>query len=199
MVVMALALSAAVRPALASNGGPDLVESLGWNPATREIFFRVHHVNESGDAPTILRLSLSRGTGQFQPLKWSVDVRPDSTYRAKARALTRPLAPLHERSSTTIPQEAVVAILDTLKNDYGLWPHYRVRVTWFNGVCKGWVEANTYRDTSVRMIRLYQVPGREDLVGVFSFRGIPSEFGYEIQAPVLLPTDKRAVVRIGPE
>ena len=113
------------------------------------------------------------------------------------RKLTRSLAPLRELPSTTIPQEAKVAVLDTLENAYGHWPRYRVRVSWFNGVCEGWVETIVYRDTSVRMIRLFQVPGRKELIGVFSFRGIPTEGGYEKQVPVALPRDRNAIVQIG--
>ena len=70
------------------------------------------------------------------------------------------------------------------------WPRYRVRVSWFNGICEGSVEALTYRDQSVRLVRVYGFPPTvaKRVIGVMSFIGIPPfEQGYEVQLPLLLP------------
>ena len=194
-----LMVAATPSPAFATTGGPELVRPLGWNPSSGAVFFSVVHVGESGNAPTILRLTLGSSANTFEPLGWSDGADDDSTYRANLRRLTRPLRRLPELWTTTIPQDHEVAALDTLRDDSGEWPRFRVRVRWFNGACDGWVEAVTYLDPSLRMIRLYQMPGRTDRIGVFSFVGVRTEFGYERQVPVLLPRDRNAVVRIGQE
>jgi hypothetical protein len=193
----ALVVSATLSPAFASTGGPELVEPLGWNPNSGAVFFRVVHVGESGDAPSIVRLTLGGGASTFEPLSWSDGAADDSTYRTNLRRLTHSLRPLRELLTTTIPKDHEVAVLDTLKDDHGEWPRFRVRVRWFNGACEGWVEAVTHRDPSLRMVRLYQVPGGTDAIGVFSFVGVRTEFGYERQVPVLLPRDRNGVIRIG--
>ena len=115
-------------------------------------------------------------------------------YRARLKTTTRGLKPLREQLTTTIPQISQVVLLDTLRNAGGSWPRYRTSVRWFNGVCEGRVTAVTFLDPSLRMIRLYLVPGSDRLIGVFSFLGIPWEVGYEVQVPILLPARDSVVV-----
>ena len=173
---------------LASTGGADLVEPLGWNSSTKQVYFRVVHFDESGEAPSILRLQLADpSSGQFETLTWSIHASEDSSYRSRTRRVVRALTPLHELLTTTVPENSRVIAVDTVETESYRWPRFRVRVCWFNGACEGWVEATTYRDPSLRMIRLYQVPGGTDLIGVFSYIGKPDESGYEVQVPILLP------------
>lgn len=191
-----LLVSIVMLPAFASTGGPDLAEPLGWNPESGEVFFRIVHGDESGDAPSVVRLTLGQRSNQFEPLSWSVGVERDSVYRAELNRIRKTLHPLHEMLWTTIPAMQQALTLETLKADRNAFPRYRVRVSGFNGACRGWVEAETFRDPVLRMVRLYRVPGRRDLIGVFSFRGTPTEMAYETQVPVLLPQDKESVIRI---
>jgi hypothetical protein len=151
------------------------------------MFFRIVHGAETGNAPAILRLRLDDPAPRFHALAWTVDAMEDSSYRLKERQITRRLRPLQERLSTTVAEHQQVLTSDTLENIYGRWPRFRVRVSWFNGACEGSVEATTYRDPSIRLLRIFQVPGRKDQIGVFSFIGIPVETGYEVQVPLLLP------------
>lgn len=185
-----------INPAYSSVGGPALVEPLGWNPETGEVFFREIHVGESGYAPYILRLQLSETTHQFERVQWSIEVPEDSTYQMNLQFIERRLSPLNQRLTTTIPSIYRVTEMDTIESGGIRWPSYRVRVRWFNGACVGSVEAMAYRDPSLRMVRLYSILGRDDLIGVFSYIGIPFETGYEVQVPVLLPQERETVVEL---
>ena len=51
------------------------------------------------------------------------------------------------------------------------------------------VEVTTLCDPGVLVIRQYQVPGRRELIGIASFRGIPWEMCYEAQVPFLVPRE----------
>jgi hypothetical protein len=184
-------------PAFASHGGPGLAEPLGWDPRSKEVYFRILHADESGDAPSILRVSLDDSVGRFETLPWAKRANQDSTYELRLDQLQRKLRPLQEIRETTIPAVQQVLVLDSLERCGQMWPRYRVRVRWFNGACEGWVEAITYRDPSVRMIRLYRIPDRNDLIGVFSCLGIPCETGYEVQMPALLPRRWGSIVALG--
>ncbi len=188
-----LALLCSSALVLATVGGPDLAEPLGYEPRTGDVFFRIISMNESGYAPSVLRLK-GRGVNRFMPLDWSVEVSEDSMYRARLKSVTRGLRPLRERLTTTIPQLSQVVLLDTLRRHGSNWPRYRTSVRWFNGACEGRVTAETFLDPSLRMIRLYEVPASDRLIGVFSFLGLPYEIGYEVQVPILLPARDSVVV-----
>jgi hypothetical protein len=174
----------AVHPAAGSTGGPELAEALGWDGSSGAVYFAIHHCDESGRAPTIVRLPAQGAVRSFEVQAWSKEGDPsDSTYRARMRQLQKRLRPLKETLSTSVAQRHEVAQLDSLKNFSGTWGRFRVHVSWFDGLCEGTVEAITYRDPSLRMIHLYEVPGRNERIGVFSYTGLPYEVGYEVQWP----------------
>src|SRR5262249_19015 len=169
MIALGAILGALIAlPVWASVGGPDLAECLGWNPDSATVYFRMIGVNESGNAPTVVRLRLS-GSRRFEPVWWSVSTFEDSTYRKSLDRIKRTLAPLREEVFTTVSAYQRVLSADTVTMQDQRWPRYRVRATWFGGICSGSVEATTYRDPSVRMVRAYSIPGRGEMIGVLSF------------------------------
>ena len=174
-------------PAAATLGGPDLATPLGWDPTTKEAYFSIEHVGESGDAPTIVRLRLAGpDTAGCEPLWWSKGVEPDSTYDARLRRLTKKLRPLKEEPITTIPDLVQIVSMDTFKTEWqGPFARFRVRGQFRAG--EGTVEAVTYIDHAVRMLRYYYVPELRAHIGLFSFIGIPWESGYECQIPAIVP------------
>jgi hypothetical protein len=189
MLCLSLLWLLAVEPAAASLGGPDLCEALGWDRATKEAYFAIHHVGDSGLPPTVVRLRLDGpDTVGCQPLAWSKGA-GDSTYQANRRQLTRKLTPLVEYQWTTMPSLAQVVSRDSLaRAGDGRYTRYRARA--FFAGHEGTVEAITYVDPSVRMIRAYHVPEVGVMIGVFSFLGIPYEGGYEVQVPALVPSKR---------
>jgi hypothetical protein len=198
MAATLLVLAGVSDLVLASTGGPDLAEPLGWDQAAREVYFRIRSQDESGDAPRIVRLRMRQQSTGFQSLSWSIGARPDSAYMRKLRQVTRRLRPLKEMLNTTVPEMFKIMSTDTIANPFGRWPRFRVRASWFGGVPQGWIEATTYRDPSLRMIRLFRIPAHDDLIGVVSFIGKPYEFGYEVQIPLLLSRDRKSVSIVRP-
>lgn len=180
-------------PALATVGGPDLADCLGWEPDSQVVYFRIIGVDESGDAPTIVRLRLN-GSRRFEPLWWSVHTVEDSTYKKRLGRVRRSLKPLREMPWTSVAENFAILSSDTTTMYFQTWHRYRVRASWFNGVCEGGVEATTYREPSLRLLRFYPVPGGDESIGVFSYIGLPTESGYEVQVPILIPRDRDTVV-----
>ena len=187
-ILLACTLSAAcVAIAGATVGGPDLARPLGWDRSTKEAYFAIDHYGESGNAATIVRLRLSGpDTVACEPLWWSGGVLEDSTYKARFRRLMKKLSPLKEEFVTTVPGGFQIIKADTLKQFY-TFARYHVSARFSVG--SGSVEAVTYRDPSLRMVRYYFVPELGVGIGVFSFIGIPYEVGYEVQLPARVPAD----------
>src|SRR5262245_16898256 len=99
-----LGLLLSVGSASASLGGADLCEPLGWDRTTREAFFAIHHVGDSGLPPTVVRLRLGGpDTVGCEHLSWSTVSGLDSTYETRLRQLTQKLTPLEEVRWTTMP------------------------------------------------------------------------------------------------
>lgn len=190
-----------VQLAGASTGGADLCAPLGWDRATKEAFFAIRHKGESGLPPTVVRLRLGGpDTVGCDRLPWSTGSGLDSTYNTRLRQLTRKLTPLEEDPWTTMPslpqiasRESLVAIGD------GRYTRYRVSARF--GGRDGTIEAITYVDPTVRMVRHYSFRELQMSIGVFSFIGIPSEGGYEVQVPAVIPSKRgtRTVLQWMPE
>src|SRR5262245_33288331 len=106
-------------PAAASLGGPDLTSPLGWDPTTKEAYFSIEHVGESGYAPTIVRAKLAGpDTAACEPLWWTKSVYGDSVYDARLRRLMKKLSPLKEVVVTTIPDLVEIVSMDTFRTEW---------------------------------------------------------------------------------
>jgi hypothetical protein len=177
-------------PAAASVGGPDLARPLGWDPSAKEAYFAIDHNVESDVAATIVRLRLTGpDTARCEPLWWSKGSYDDSLYQARLRRLTRRLVPLQEQEETTVPYRVEIVSRDTFRTEWqGPFARYRVRGRF--GHREGTVEAITYIDPGVRMIRYYYIRELDVGIGVFSFIGIPFEGGYEVQIPAIVPSKR---------
>jgi hypothetical protein len=81
--------------------------------------------------------------------------------------------------------ETIVS-MDTLRGFDGNRPRFRVMAAGGQTI-DGWLDVTTIQDPEVRVIHQYRVPGREEIVGILSFIGIPWEIGYEVQRPILVP------------
>src|SRR4051812_33468908 len=107
-MVCALAIAPVAFPpaAMATTGGPEIAEPLGFDPATRAAYFLERHYNESDERPTVLRLAPGKGPRVARAETWSIGSDNDRTYAtyvARLRALRRRLRPLEERICGTIP------------------------------------------------------------------------------------------------
>jgi len=139
---------------------------------------------------TIVRLKLDApDTTGCQPVWWSKQASyGDSLYDGRLRRLTKKLLALKEVTQTTIPDLPEILSKDTLMTTWsGPFERYHVRMRFRT---EGTVEAITYRDPSVRMIRYYYFPELKVGVGLFSFVGIPDESAYELQIPAILPMSR---------
>jgi len=171
---------------------------MGWDPETKEVYFRISGHNESGLAPTIVRLPLRRSPLQFDVLPWSAEADWDSAYGVQVHRLEPGLAPLEEATDcSTVPDMTNVLESDSVGNDWYPARRYRIRAR-FRCV-EGWIEAIVFREPSIRLLRLYRIPGERIAVGIFSYVGIPHEGGYEVQVPVALTrTEYNGVLEITP-
>jgi hypothetical protein len=180
----------------ASIDGPELVDVLGWSASEHAAYVRVTHVNESGEHAWIVRLHVQEhGPAATDTLAWSRGSDGEPEYARRVAALRRGLTTLEEVPATTIAENRDVSRLDSLRSHSFTAARYRVRVSWFGGVCEGTIEAVTYEDPSLRLLRVYRVPGTERWLGIVSFLGLPFESGYELQSALVLP-GRGEIVRI---
>jgi hypothetical protein len=181
------------RPVGASVGGPELVDVLGWSASEHAAYVRVTHVNESGEHPWIVRMRVRSSVSDT--LAWSRGSEDEASYSRHVTELRQRLSRLEELLTTTFPSRLDIVHHDSLRNGYGNWGRYRVRVSDFGGFCEGTIEAITYNDPAMRLLRVYRVPESERMVGIVSFFGLPLESGYEVQSAVILP-ERNQFVRI---
>ncbi len=180
---------AVVAPsANATTGGPELSEALGFDFRTNEVYFLLHQGNATGNAATVFSLNLMGRDHLFQAVPWSVDTLADSAYEAHLAGLKKRLRPLEEIAWTTIADNRRVESADAVRKGADMRARFGVRARWFvGGDGAGWVKVIAYDEPSVRLTRLYAVPGKVDRIGVISYVGVPFEDGYEVQVPLRFP------------
>src|SRR5439155_17962023 len=84
----ALLVFECVGAAWATNGGPELTEVLGWDPAEGKVFFRTHYVDETDRPPGIFYLNLKgKDPSRLERVAWSREDFPDSVYEGRVRRL----------------------------------------------------------------------------------------------------------------
>src|SRR5207247_8105419 len=108
---------AGVPLAIASNGGPELAEVLGWDPVEKKVFFEITYVDESGRAPGIFYFDLNgRAPGRAQRVAWSHVDTGNPDYGSRLKVLRRRLKPLEPVLAPTIPESQKTVSVDTLRN-----------------------------------------------------------------------------------
>lgn len=196
-LIVVLLCACLASTARATIGGPELARPLGWNASSRTVYFEITPVGESGDASTIVALSVDDAAAGFRPLPWSVSTLENAAYRARLARLRRGLVELEELGCTSIPARVEVDRLKPLQTPDGAeFSRYRVTARDFGGFCVSGVQLTAYRDPSVRMLRVFRVPGTPVCVGIVSFIGLPFETGYERQVPICVSEESTQVVRI---
>lgn len=192
--VIASALVALIGAAASATvGGPGLAQVLGWDPVDQKIFCSITDLDESGYPPGLIYFDLKNGRGN-RPVRvlWSRDLH-DSTRARRWTAITRRLKVLPLEVATSIPLRTTVTRADTLRAEWGEAPRFEV-VAQFLEV--PYVMATTFFDPSVRLLRLYRIPGRNERIAVFSFIGEAAEGGYEEQVPILLGGTRADTLRV---
>jgi hypothetical protein len=171
--------------AQATVGGPQLVQVLGWDPKAERAYVAIRFFDDIHGGPAVYYFDLRR-TRSYQPIR----VR---AYERVAYALVDSLAahlrPLRHIATTS---SSIVHVLERDSVDIGR-PLARYRVRFFARLpmpLPFWsheyqVDVVTYRDSTVRQLALFSIPGRKELLTVLSFIGNRVEGGYETQSPVL--------------
>lgn len=175
--------------ARASLGGPEVAHPLGWDPVEQRAYFLIAGLNESGLPVGIVSFAPG-GPPLGTVLPWSAGP-ADSTYQRKLRSLKQRLRALTEEPIPTVLYGEIVR-QDSLVAFGTTWPRFRVSVRGAAHLFNGTLEVTTIGDPEVRVIRRYVVP-KVMSIGIVSFRGLPFEWGYEVQVPAVLPGDRKAL------
>lgn len=196
-VMVPLALLACAAPALATVGGPTLLDVLGWDARAQRVY--VHFIpTDAGDsfgdvvsyapepgAPAVREPWVRQGEGTGE----------DPGLQAKLAGLRRRLKPLVAEPAAVMPWTSSVVARDSLGDGYpGQEVRYRVRARWerepeFEFV--GW-------GSPVVLLRaIYGIPGRSERLFVFAFVGDRSEGGYETQEPVIVGPGETGLRPVG--
>jgi hypothetical protein len=182
----------------ATSGGPDWARPLGWDSEHGRAYFLIMHLDELAHGPAVVYVatdSLASDVpvqADFELSTWMMQF-GDSAVSMLSETLARQLAlaPLEDVSSTSVFHYSTVVSSDTLHTEEDLkYPRYLVRAV--DGSL-GTFEVETLCEPSVRMLRMFQVPGSEHRFGILSFRAKPYEMCYEVQLPVLI---RPGVIRI---
>src|SRR5262245_1012393 len=122
-----IAMIAVGTVAHATNGGPELLEVLGWEPKDHKVFVAFHHVDESADEPTVGYFDFGkRSPTGFRVIECTQSGPGyDSVCVNRIRAIrgrVRPLAMLPTGSIVSIR----ILATDTLKTFDGPMARYRL-------------------------------------------------------------------------
>lgn len=181
-----LVVAVVAAPALATTGGEQLARALGWDPIAKRVYVQSIIVDESGEFGQVFYFALdSKEPTKVKRLAWSVANYNDSIAAQRLRALERRLRPMVLEDATSIPK-VVIARMDTVRTPYYVGPRFVVHLSVWRNRFRKVLEITTYREPTVVLHRIYQVPGREESIVILSFIGIPHEGGYETQIPVLV-------------
>jgi hypothetical protein len=193
-----LALLACAVPALATVGGPLLLDVLGWDPSTKRVY--VHFIPTDGGAlfGDVISYGLESASGPEREA-WVRDgenMADDRVMTRRLDDLRRRLRPLTLQPAAVLPWESNVVARDSLDDGFPGQPvRYRVRARWerdpqFEFV--GW-------GSPVVLLRaIYGIPGRSERLFVFAFVGDREEGGYEMQLPMIVRSGETGLRQVGP-
>jgi hypothetical protein len=196
-VALTIGIAFAAVVARATVGGPELAEPLGWDPVDQKVYFGLIDRSGGGEPEGLVYFDLRAARpDHVVRVPWSRGVlATDSTRVARWARVLRRLRPLHFLVSSSIVSYHVVA-MDTLRSGWGDDARFRVRIFGLSSEFPRTITVTTYERPDIRLLALYQIPGRDERIAVLSFIGIPGEGGYEAQSPVLLDSPASDSVRV---
>ncbi|MBI5709581.1 MAG: hypothetical protein HZC42_04640 [Candidatus Eisenbacteria bacterium] len=176
-----------VPPALATVGGPELVEVLGWSPDQHRVYVHVISTWANDSFGDVVYFALD-GPEPERAATWSRAPRGegtarDSTLVAQLAALRRTLEPMVPMPAASLPFVARAARRDTVRDRYGEYVRYTTRAR-FDRETE--FEVTAWFRPEVVLKDAYAVPGRSERLLVLAFFGDRSEGGYETQVPVMI-------------
>lgn len=189
IVAAALTITAfGVAPSRAMTGGPDLCEVLGYDPRDEKVFVAIYHADESGRLPTVLYFELRASFPEVpRVVGWSRGSLPDTTRHGhELRKLKRRLRPMIQILWPSFVVTRIMERRDTTIRTGETTFVYHIDVPYQVGLWNQSLQVTAFRDSTVRLLSLYTVPGRRERLAVVSFMGIPYEGGFEVQAPALV-------------
>ena len=183
-------------PALATTGGKETVELLGYEPVDGKVYWLEHSGGESGDLPWLFYLDLksARPSVAHKVKSWyrgddADDKFWDRLEGLKKRLQTMPTLPLGE------------FVIEVHARKVGDWyecedcgdppvPHYKasVTVTRRSDGAYAVADVETYHDHKIRLPGVFRTSSGA-MVAILSFTGIPVEGGYEEQRVLLLRSE----------
>ena len=196
-LVAALALVAGAAPALATVGGPTLVDVLGWDAGPKRVY--VHFIlTDAGDSfGDVVSYGLEPGdAGVSEPwVRRGEGTGEDPVALRKLEALRRRLKPLAAAAAAVLPWESSVVARDSVGDGYcGQEIRYRIRARWER---EPEFEFTTWGSTDVLLKAVYVLPGRGERLFIFAFTGDRSEGGYETQLPVIVRPGETGLRQVG--
>ena len=192
-----------VAPALATTGGPSVVEMLGYQPVDGKVYWLEHSGGKSGDLPWLFYIDLkSDRKGVAHKVKsWYRGDLPEDTFWDRLHDLKQRLKPMKE-----LPLGEFVIEVHARK--VGDWyecedcgdpavPHYKtsVSVTRRANGAGASTTIEAYHSHKVRLLTVHQAPTGE-AIAIISYTGIPVEGGYEEQRVLFLrPAHELSVLK----
>jgi hypothetical protein len=193
VVLWALSLACPTGTAIATVGGPAVVEVLGWDAKDHKVFFRVHWYDES-DRAAIYYFALD-GRSPERAVRVPT-TSPEDTESRAARIRPR-LKPLTWIPHAAMPRWFQIVSRDSVRDEHGCPDRYHVRAVfhWGELGIGPSFEVQTRCTPEVVLADAYRVPGRAEVIAVLAFIGDSFEGGYETQVPVLFRAGEERVVR----
>lgn len=196
-LAVVLALAACAVPALATVGGPTLVDVLGWDAGRKRVYVHFVLTDAGGSFGDVVSFGLEPGdAGVREPwARRGEGTGEDPVALRKLEALRERLRPLAAEPAAVLPWQSSVVARDSLGDGYcGQEIRYRVRARWER---EPEFEFTTWGSTEVLLKAVYLLPGHGERLFVFAFTGDRSEGGYETQLPVIVGSGETGLRQVG--
>jgi hypothetical protein len=214
-IFVLILLTVVAAPALASHGGPEIVEVLGFDPVDRKIFFTTLYQDETDLWPDVHYFDL-KSARPWIPVR--VDMRKgldsptsgagdwqDPEYTELSNRLMRlrqRLRPIPHAKTLDLTMRTEVLSADSVMMQWSKVPRLHRSVELRDSTHFARVEVTTYCDQRLGIESVLRMPGQAWTLIVMVSRGIPVETCYELESPILLlptgpPTRKLVSSRPG--
>lgn len=169
-------------------GGPQMIEVLGWDPDSSRVYFHAVYWDESMHSNTIYHFDLrSRQPGEAaRDSIVGEDTDPYQADSLEARALASlrsRLRPLEPVLSPAFAPWITWTERDSSTKSNGKLRAFQVTASFPSAVS---VEAQTFHSPEVCARAVYRIPGRDEQVWLFAFRGDPDDLA-QVEAVRLIP------------
>ena len=184
-------------PAMASHGGPEVVEIIGFDPIDEKIFYVTHYQDETDlwsdvhyfdlkSARPWIPVRVDMRKGLDSPTAGAGDwMDPEYTeFSDRMMRLRQRLRPLPHLKTLDVTIRAEPLSEDTL---LGGWkPRLQRSVELKDSTNSARAVVTTFCNYRLGIESVRGIPGRSWTLVVLSFTGIPMETCYELQSPILL-------------